>query len=108
VTDPHDTTSRIAAAREHLSAKLAELRRRQASVVTALAPLRYLANPWLGIGIATVVGYRLGRPRVPAAPIEPVAIKPEGTLIRAIVRASVIMVAQTLVRNAITRLVDET
>lgn len=105
MTDPLEADERIAVARERLAAKLTELRRRQASVVTALAPLRHLANPWLGVGLAVFVGYRFGRPRVAeAAASAPPRIAE--TLLHAIVRTGAITVVQALARHATNRIVD--
>lgn len=53
--------TRIDLAQDHLAAKLTELRRREGQTQQALAPLRHLASPWLWIGLAVGVGYRLGR-----------------------------------------------
>lgn len=95
----------IVVARANLTAKLAELRRREAHVRTAVAPMRYLANPWLQVGIAALVGYRLGRPSRSSLPVECTA-RAE-TVTHAIVRAGVVALAQVLVRRAVAALVDE-
>lgn len=89
----------ITLARDNLTAKLTELRRREAHVRTAVAPLRYLANPWLHLGIAAVIGYRLGRPSRTA----PVAAVPAGgeTLTHAIVRAGLVAITQAFVSRAL-------
>jgi hypothetical protein len=106
VADPTDNASRIALARDNLSAKLAELRRRESHVRTALSPIRHLANPWLHVAIAAVVGYRLGRPRR-AASILAAPPARRDTVIQAIVRASAVAIAQAVARGAIVRLIDE-
>jgi hypothetical protein len=102
VADSIDTSSRIALARDHLTAKLGELRRREVRVRTVLSPFRHLANPWLRIGIAAVVGYRLGRPRPAPAP-DTAGLTParSETLVRAVVRASLVAVAQSVVRRLV-------
>jgi hypothetical protein len=102
VTDPTDTASRIALARAHLTAKLAELRRREAQVRTALSPIGYLGNPWLRVGLAAVIGYRLGRPAPVRMAVDTRPARAD-TLIHALVRASLVVVAQAIVR----RMVDE-
>jgi len=96
-----ESTVLMELARTNLSAKLAELRRREARVRVAVAPIRQLANPWLQIGVAAVVGYRLGRPSRAVT-----TVVGGGTLIHALVRASVVAVAQALVRRVV-ELVDE-
>jgi hypothetical protein len=98
VADPTDTTSRIALARDHLTAKLGELRRREARVRRVLSRIRQFANPWLGIGVAAFIGYRLGRPDPTPAAVEPTPARSE-TLVRAVVRASLVAVAQAVVRD---------
>jgi hypothetical protein len=45
-----DTTSQIALARDHLTAKLGELQRREARVRMVLSPIRQFTNPWLRMG----------------------------------------------------------
>jgi hypothetical protein len=105
VADPTDNALRIATTRDHLSAKLGELRRREAHVREVLSPVRYLASPWLRVGIAMIVGYRLGRPD-PVRPAVAVA-PPRETVIQAIVRASVVAIAQAVVRRAMVRIADE-
>jgi hypothetical protein len=103
VADPTDTASRIALARDNLTAKLGELRRREARVRVFLSPLRYLANPWLRVGVAAVIGYQLGRASPARAAVERVPAGPD-TLIRSLVRASLVAVAQAVVRRAGSRL----
>jgi len=100
VADPTDTRSRIALARGQLTVKLGELRRREARVRTALSPLRHLANPWLRIGVAAVIGYRLGIPDPIPAAAGPVPARSE-SLVRAVVRASLVAVAQSVVRHLV-------
>lgn len=98
--------SRISQAHEHLTAGLDELRRRETRFVGAWAPIRGLGNPWVRLGLATFVGYRLGRPRcnhdVPAA----TSARGE-TLTHAIVRAGAIVIAQAVVRRVVGALVAE-
>jgi hypothetical protein len=106
VADPTDTASRIELARDGLTAKLGELRRREASVRAVLSPIRHLANPWLRIGVAAVIGYRLGRPGPVRAAVETAPARSE-TLLGAIVRASLIVVAQAVVRRVVVELVAE-
>jgi len=106
VVDTTDNSSRIALARDNLTAKLGELRRREAHVRAVLSPVRYLANPWLHVGIAAVVGYRLGRPDPIAGSVETAPARRE-TVIDAIVRASLVAIAQALARRAMVRIVDE-
>jgi hypothetical protein len=103
VADPTDTASRIALAHDGLTAKLTELRRREARVRTVLAPVRHLANPWLRIGAAALIGYRLGRPG-PARESAPARAE---TLLSAIVRASLIVVAQVAVRRVLVGLIAD-
>jgi hypothetical protein len=103
VADPTDTASRIALAHDGLTTKLAELRRREARVRTALSPIRHLANPWLRIGVAAFIGYRLGRPD-PAR--EPAPARSE-SLLGAIVRASLVVAAQVAVRRVLVELVAD-
>jgi hypothetical protein len=69
-------------------------------VRTALSPIRYLANPWVRIGIAAVIGYRLGRPSGSRAGLETAPAGVE-TLTHAIVRASLVTLAQAFVRRAV-------
>ena len=106
MADLTDNASRIALARDGLTAKLGELRRRESHVRTVLSPIRHLANPWLHVAIAVVVGYRLGRPGVTDSTVETTPVRHE-TLIQVIVRASAVALAQALARGAIVRLVDE-
>jgi hypothetical protein len=106
VADPTDTGSRIALARDSLTAKLRELRRREASVRTVLSPIRHLANPWLRIGVAALIGYRLGRPDPVRAAVETAPARSD-TLFGAIVRASLIVVAQVVVRRVVVDLVAD-
>jgi protein gp37 len=98
--DSTDTTSRIALARGNLTAKIGELRRREARVRTVLSPLRHLANPWLHVGAAALIGYRIGRPRPAPAAVATIAAGSE-TLLGAIVRASLVAVAQAVVRRVV-------
>ena len=100
-----EAETRIVAAREAVSAKLAELRRRESEARTSLAPLRYLASPWLRVGIAAVLGYRIGRPRTVGA--SPATMPREPTVLQAVLRASVISIAQALVQHALTRPTSE-
>jgi hypothetical protein len=106
-----ESDERIAVARDHLTGKLAELHRRQTAVVTALSPLRHLANPWLGVGLAVLVGYRLGRPALGAvaAPVElrRTVVDPP-SFVRSIVRATAVVAAEMVVRRAITRWIERT
>jgi hypothetical protein len=106
VADPTDTSSQIALARVNLTTKLGELRRREAHVRAVLSPVRHLANPWLYVGIAAAVGYRLGRPARIHATVETSPGRRE-TAVRAIVRASVVAIARALARRVLVRLVDE-
>jgi len=96
----------MALARDNLAAKLGELRRREAHVRAVLSPVRYLANPWLHVGIAVVVGYRLGRPDPTADSVETAPARRE-TVVHAIVRASVVAIAQALARRVLVRLVSD-
>lgn len=105
MVDPIDTTPRIALARDNLTVKLGELRRREARVRTVLSPIRHLANPWLYVGVAAVIGYRLGRAGPARAAIEPTLARSE-TLFRSIVRASLVVVAQAVVRRVVLELVE--
>ena|ERR1044071_4471318 len=95
----------ITLARDNLTAKLVELRRREAHVRTAVAPLRYLANPWLHLGIAAVIGYRLGRPSRSVAPVASAPASGE-TLTHAVVRASLVAITQAFVGRALVSLGD--
>lgn len=109
MTDPTDTTSRIALARHNFTAKLGELRRREASVRAVLSPIRHLANPWLRIGVAALIGYRLGRRHPVCAAIETTPARSAArseTLFGAIVRASLVVVAQAVVRRVLVELVE--
>lgn len=103
MANPTDTAARIALAHDGLTAKLTELRRREARVRTALAPVRHLANPWLRIGVAALIGYRLGRPK-PDRDRAPVRAE---TLLGAIVRASLVVVAQAAVRRVLVDLIAD-
>jgi hypothetical protein len=107
VGDLTDTASRIALARDHLTEKLDELRRREVHVRTVLSPIRHLANPWLRVGVAVLVGYRLGRPAPIRAAVATVPAASE-TLIHAVVRASLVAVAQAVVRRVVVELIDRT
>jgi len=102
MTDPDHS---IALARSNLTAKLAELRLRESQARSAIAPLRYLANPWLHLGIAAFVGYRLGRPGHPAAPR--VETPREHTITRTIIRAGVVAAAEAIVRRLAVALVEQ-
>jgi hypothetical protein len=96
------TEDAIATARSKLTTKLAELRRRELHAIETLAPLRHLANPWLHLGIAAFIGYRLGRPhRAPP----PIAAPPADSMTRTIVRAGVIAAAEAIVRRVAVLLV---
>jgi hypothetical protein len=106
VVDPTDNASRIALARDNLTVKLGELRRREAHVRAVLSPVRHLASPWLYVGIAAVVGYRFGRPDPVPGPVETTPAHRE-TVFHAIVRASMVALAQALARRAMSRIVDE-
>ena len=101
--DLTDTASRIALARDHLTEKLGELRRREAHVRTVLSPIRHLANPWLRVGVAVFVGYRLGRPAPIRAAVATVPARSE-TLIHAVVRASLVAVAPAVGRRIVVEL----
>jgi hypothetical protein len=103
MADPTDTASRIALAHDGLTTKLTELRRREARVRTVLSPIRHLANPWLRIGVAAFIGYRLGRPD-PARASAPARSE---TLLGAIVRASLVVVAQAAVRRVLVELIAD-
>jgi hypothetical protein len=103
MADPTDTASRIARAHDGLTTKLTELRRREARVRTALSPIRHLANPWLRIGVAALIGYRLGRPD----PVRETAPARSETLLGAIVRASLVVVAQAAVRRALAEFIAD-
>jgi hypothetical protein len=94
----------IAIARGNLTAKLTELRRRETQARSAISPLRYLANPWVHVGIAAFVGYRLGRPRAGAA--APILSTPGPTFTRTIVRAGVVAIAEAIVRRVAGALVE--
>ena len=102
MADPTDAASRITLARDNLTAKLGELRRREARVRVFLSPARYLANPWLRVGLAAVIGYQLGRAG-PARAAVAYAPGPD-TLIRSLVRAGLVAVAQAVVRRVGSRL----
>ena|SRR2546421_2307258 len=101
----NDTTARIALAHDQLAAKLEELRRRERHARTRLAPIRYLASPWLYVAIAGLVGYRLGRPSPRCASAASIPARDE-SLAHAVVRASVVAVAQALVRRVVTVAVE--
>jgi hypothetical protein len=88
--------ARIALAHGNLTAKLDELRQRGTRARNVLSPL---GNPWLRAGVAVLAGYRLGLPH-PTAPTTTVPARDE-TLTRAIVRASVLAIAQIAVRRAV-------
>ncbi|MFT3692018.1 MAG: hypothetical protein QM831_02670 [Kofleriaceae bacterium] len=60
VVDDEDPNLRIARARESLTEKLDELRRREAKVRATVAPVRHLANPWVQLGIALAAGLFFG------------------------------------------------
>jgi hypothetical protein len=107
-----DSDHSIERARSNLTAKLAELRRRESHARNAIAPLRYLANPWLHLGIAAFVGYRLGRPQARsnerAALIAPTVSMPRAqTLTGTIVRAGIVALTEAIVRRVAVALVDE-
>src|SRR5215210_6208792 len=100
MTDPAQS---ITLARSNLTAKLAELRRRESNARSTIAPLRYLASPWLHLGIAAFVGYRLGRPHTIAAAALPSA----PTITSTIVRAGVVALGEAIVRRVAIALVRE-
>jgi hypothetical protein len=102
----NDNASRIALARDNLTVKLTELRRREKHVRAALSPVRHLANPWLYVGMAAAAGYRLGRPGPVHAAVAAQPARRE-TVAHAVIRASMVAIAQALVRRALVRLVDE-
>ena len=107
MTDSHDATFRIAVARDRLTAKLGELRRRETRV-RSVRCRRFAtsANPWLHVAIAGAIGYRLGRPRARLAVVEPTPARHD-SLIGAVVRASMVALAQVAVRYAVASLVEE-
>jgi hypothetical protein len=100
MVDVTDTASRITLARNRLTAKLREFQRRGTHARAVLAPMRHLASPWLYVGVAAFVGYRLGRPAPVCATI---AAPPCGTdtLLHAVVRASLVAIAQAVVRRVV-------
>lgn len=102
MADPTDAASRITLARDNLTAKLGELRRREARVRALLSPARYFTNPWLRVGLAAVIGYRLGRAGSVRAAV-PAEAGPD-TLIRSLIRAGLVAVAQAAVRRAVREL----
>jgi hypothetical protein len=112
VIDLTDRASKIELARRNLTDKLTELRRREASVRSAVAPIRYLANPWLHLGIAVVIGYRFGgavaraRATTTVVPSPSSAPSPQDSLPRTLVRAGMVAIAQVVVRRVVTDLVD--
>ena len=85
-------TSRISRTRE-------ELHRRQARLRSMLD------DPWLRVGLAAFIGYRLGSPRrtEDARATRPVR---DDTLTQAFVRAGLLALAQTLARRALIALAD--
>jgi hypothetical protein len=99
MVDTTEPTSRIALARGNLTAKIGELRQRAERVRTVLSPIRHLANPWLRVAAAAFIGYRLGRPG--SARAAKVTAAPSDTLFGAIVRASLVVVAQAVVRRIV-------
>lgn len=103
MADLTDTASRIALAHDSLTRKLGELRRRETRVRKVLSPVRHLANPWLRIGVAVLIGYRIGRPR-PARETAPARSE---TLLGAVVRASLVMLAQAAVRRVLVDLIAD-
>ena len=94
----HDAQDRIEGSRRNLAAKLTELRKREARVREAIAPVRHLANPWLRLGLAVVVGYRLGR-RAPAGPPGVAIAAHEPSFVHGLVRAGVMAVATAALRQ---------
>lgn len=98
---------RIVAAHDGLTSKLAELRRREAVVRDRLSPLRHLASPWLYLAVAGLAGYRLGGSRARRGLLLPGPAPAAGdSLALTVVRASVVAVAQALVRHAVASLLE--
>jgi hypothetical protein len=54
--------------------------------------------------VAAFIGYRLGRPDPTSAAVESTPVRSE-TLVRAVVRASLVAVAQAVVRRVVAELV---
>jgi hypothetical protein len=102
-----ETATRIVVSHDELTAKLTELRRRETLVRAQLSPLRVLASPWLYVGIAAFIGYRIGRPDARSVAVAAPAPAHDETLAHAVVRASMVAVAQALVRHAVVSLVEE-
>ncbi len=75
--------------RQRLGAKLLHVR-------AMMSPRTYLENPWLRLGVATVIGYQLGRP----APTKRGRASAE-TVLGALVRTVLVNVAISTMRDAI-------
>lgn len=46
--------------RANLDEKLAELKRRAVHAKEVVAPLQYLASPWMQVGLAALFGFMIG------------------------------------------------
>jgi hypothetical protein len=98
VTDTSAAQHRIAVSRDRLAAKIAELRKRETRVRVAIAPIRHLASPWLRLGLAAFVGYRLGR-RAPTGNPGVALIPRAPSLVGELLRAGAMTVAASIMRR---------
>ena len=104
MTTSGDAQGRIVLARRNLTSKLAELRKRETRVREAISPMRHLGNPWLRLGLAALVGYRLGRrprtaPAAPAARTGLELVPRQDSLMQGIIRAGAIAVTTAIMRH---------
>jgi hypothetical protein len=102
VTNSDDAQGKIALARRSLTTKLAELRKREAHVRAMISPIRHLANPWLRLGLAAFVGYRLGRrgPSASTSTSTSIELAPrQGGLVQGLIRTGASALTTVLVRH---------
>jgi hypothetical protein len=94
---------KIADVRRDLTEKLEELQRRGTRARAALSPSTYLRNPWLRIGLGFVVGYAIGhRTSSEGAGSEHATRLAGSSLVRGVVRASLLAAFEALLREAVT------
>ncbi len=104
MADHTDTNARIAAARDRLAAKLAELQHRVTAARELVSPATYLANPWVRFGLGAAVGFLIGRAPKRLTTGAP-ATADEG-IVRATLRTTLISLASSFVSRAINQVVE--
>lgn len=81
--------------RQRLGARLHGLHRRVMYVRAMISPRTYIANPWLRLGAAAVVGYRLGRPNPTTRALG------DETVLDALLRTVMVNVTTSAIRDVI-------